>query len=833
MECEFNSFFWGHSSGKICDTSVDKTFTVTIPNRVITSINGESVESFSKKRRIRRLLVEHKTVKFIPKGLGEAFPLLQGIRIYNASLTSISRDDLQPFINLLELNLARNQLESLQSDLFVSNQKLQAINLEHNKLKFIGEFLLHPLMELVEATFRGNDCIDENEISAVKASIKRKCKFSAALSENDLRSFLSSREKEFQLKVKLLEVENAALKSDNKTFLDSKKKEVKKSENVDDYDDDLFCGKDCDNYEELYSDEDDEPKIDLFEKCSSLVKLKVEVSKSCNKIEDKSEEILNNEKLQEKSKALEAQVKENSKLKEKLSEVETEMKLCDGSFDAATRNWYVTSSQLKSCRNPQTIIDIDSPAPEKIDFICQADDNDDLYYENVVCKVIDLKVEFSNSSIVQVKDVNEESVNDEIKRLSITNQQALFLPRNIADHFPKLTELVVSTSGLIQLESKVFEKLTTLSDLIITGNKVRKIPCQVFVTLKDLLNLDLSKNRIEKIDDEDFKGLSKLKTLKLNNNLLVTLNDKWFRDVKNLINLELQSNQLKFIDIKFLTSLSHLSAVDLTKNKCIDAAFPKRTLAQIESVIADKCVAPIELNCDFAEDKVHLNENTLVNGYMCSLHELHELEILYPNAKIAKVNGDHSEYYDKNNVTLLVVMDQSVKFLPINLADFLPKLETIIIEHSNLTAIEKQNFRGFDELRWISIRHNNLSFIGDEVFDFVQLVTYIDLAFNNIESLPSRIFSKLTKLMTLTLSSNNIKRLNADLFSFKNVIQEFRVDNNQLEFIDSKILRPLRRSSIIDFSLNECIDMRFVKSVKSGASFPELYTEVGISCSDG
>lgn len=834
MECEFNSFFWSHSSGKICDTSVDKTFSVTTPNRVITSINGEPLKNFSKKRKIRRLLIEHKTVKFFPKGLGDAFPLLQGIRINNASLKVLTKDDLQPFGGLLELNLARNQIETLESDLFVFNQKLQSVNLDHNKIRIVGEFLLQPLLDLVEVDFRSNSCIDKTGVKTVKSSLKFVCKFPGELRESDLKKYLESREQAFQLKVRLLEVEIAALKSDNKTFLKNDEQVVKKPN--DDYNDQLFCGNDCDNYEDLYSDEDEEPKVDLFEKCASLVKLKVEPRlekpKTCKHVEEVKDNSLS-EKLQEKMKALELQIGENGKLESKLLQVESEVKSCDDSFDAATRNWFMSLTELKSCRNPQSTAVITSRASEKLNLVCKADDDSDSYYDNVACRAVNFKVELSNSSIAQVLDENGESIGqNDIRRLSIIKQLTLFLPINLDDHFPSMHELIISSSGFFLLEAKAFEKLTGLTDLTITGNKIREVPLGVFTEMKILMILNLSHNRIEKLEDRAFEGLSKLIELKLNDNLLTTLKDNWFKGLTELKQLDLQSNQLKIIDGKFLASLTLLMTLNLTDNKCIDAAFPTQTREQIKSTIGEECVAPIELNCNFADDKIHLDENVLVNGYMCNVQEPHELDINFQNAKIAQLNGDHAEYYDKHNVTLLVVVDQCVKFLPNNLADFLPKLETIIIENSNLTTLEKQNFKGFDNLKWISIRLNNLSVIDGEAFDLVPLVTYIDLTYNNIKTLPSKIFSKLTKLQTLTLSNNKIKTLNADIFPIKNSILEFRVDSNQIELIDPKVLRYLRRSSVIDFTLNECIDMKFVRSNKDGTTFPELYTEVGLSCSE-
>ncbi|KAG4067210.1 hypothetical protein HA402_000201 [Bradysia odoriphaga] len=71
--------------------------------------------------------------------------------------------------------------------------------------------------------------------------------------------------------------------------------------------------------------------------------------------------------------------------------------------------------------------------------------------KNELCVAVDFKVSFANSSI-------ESNVykTQTIKSLNIYQQQTLFLPQNLDEHFPQLNELSVTESGLYEIDFNVF-----------------------------------------------------------------------------------------------------------------------------------------------------------------------------------------------------------------------------------------------------------------------------------------------------------------------------------------------------------------------------------------
>lgn len=191
------------------------------------------------------------------------------------------------------------------------------------------------------------------------------------------------------------------------------------------------------------------------------------------------------------------------------------------------------------------------------------------------------------------------------------------------------------------------------------------------------------------------------------------------------------------------------------------------------------------------------------------------------------LDGDDSNI----GVAVLKVIDQSTKFLPIQLATKFPNLEKLIVERSKLTSLQIHEFEGLLKLRTIEIRYNNISEIYEEAFDDVTELEHLDLSFNHIRSLPSKIFIRLVHLKTLILSNNQIEKLSADIFPRKNAIEEFRASNNLLEIIETKILRFLRKAKLIELTGNVCIDRKFDKSDNNLEGLLKLSGEIDLNCS--
>jgi len=261
-----------------------------------------------------------------------------------------------------------------------------------------------------------------------------------------------------------------------------------------------------------------------------------------------------------------------------------------------------------------------------------------------------------------------------------------------------------------------------------------------------------------------------------------------------------------------------LELVDLSSNVCIDMKHPASSLLQIEEGIIDNCIAPVALNCKMTQNET----SEIVTGD--NLCHIEDLFIEYPKTKIFNVGLN-------NSITILIADNQSMKFFPFQLSKQLPNLQRIEIQQSNLTALHRMDFDGFTKLTEIVINQNNLSSIVQGAFDTIPHLELLDLSSNNIVALPSKIFAKLTRLHTLKLSNNRIIKFLADILPRKNSIDVFCADNNQLEFIETRTIRFLRRAKIIDLTANVCIDLKFAKSENRTRALVELSGEIDLNCS--
>lgn len=495
-------------------------------------------------------------------------------------------------------------------------------------------------------------------------------------------------------------------------------------------------------------------------------------------------------------------------LKEKLESIETKFSACDGNLDSSTKLLYI-SSKLKSAEEETMKLEIE--------LNCQFDFKE-------TCVAVGLNVGsaglFVNSKLASFKELLGREVT---KKLIIVDQRTLFLPENLAQVFVQLTELEVTSSGLFEIVSKVFSNMTHLTTLNITHNKVRELSLNTFQDLVNLLILDLSNNKIEVMSSEAFHNLKKLYHLNLSDNKLKSISNNFQGLFNNLRFLSLKNNRLKFISANLLSSESKFNILDLTSNDCIDMKLPEQSSSEIQSKIIGNCIEPLQLTCNFGHEQL---ASPTFTGYACKVDSLF---IEFPQTKISKLNGEHSKNFGTDSVSGFLAIGQTMKFLPFQLAQMLPNVKNILIDRSQLTALQKNDFEGFKLLKEIFIRFNNLTSIDPEVFN-LQGLEILDLSSNNIQSLPSKLFLKLIQLKSLNLSNNSLQKLPAELLLRKNKIQEFWLNNNKLEIIEIQVIRCLRRALIVDLSNNECIDMKYDKQGGSKI-FAELFTEVDVSCS--
>lgn len=75
----------------------------------------------------------------IPKRLGNFFPLLEALIWTGGSLTTINLKDLEQFPHLKELQLTKNKIKALPSNVFSNNPNIEFLAFDQNKIRSVGQ----------------------------------------------------------------------------------------------------------------------------------------------------------------------------------------------------------------------------------------------------------------------------------------------------------------------------------------------------------------------------------------------------------------------------------------------------------------------------------------------------------------------------------------------------------------------------------------------------------------------------------------------------------------------------------------------------------------------
>lgn len=151
---------------------------------------------------------------YFPKGLESFFGQLKGIMLTNTGLKTISRYDLKPFPDLLDLWIYTSKLKIIGPNLLTFNTKLKFLDFGNNRIYSVSPDLFDPLRNLNEVKFNQNICIHKDGkgaagIAAVKQEILERC-------QNGLPDESSCRTENQHLldKIVLLEANAALLKQE-------------------------------------------------------------------------------------------------------------------------------------------------------------------------------------------------------------------------------------------------------------------------------------------------------------------------------------------------------------------------------------------------------------------------------------------------------------------------------------------------------------------------------------------------------------------------------------------------------------------------------------------
>jgi len=123
-----------------------------------------------------------------------------------------------------------------------------------------------------------------------------------------------------------------------------------------------------------------------------------------------------------------------------------------------------------------------------------------------------------------------------------------FVPADVFEKFPLLTDFVLRGVGVETLSADSFSHAENLKNLELSKNQLAVIPKNVFSKLANLVFLDLTFNQIAEIEDGALNNLDSLNYLFLSGNRLTTIKRGTFAGAPKLREIDLRSNSLEQIE---------------------------------------------------------------------------------------------------------------------------------------------------------------------------------------------------------------------------------------------------------------------------------------------
>lgn len=211
-----------------------------------------------------------------------------------------------------------------------------------------------------------------------------------------------------------------------------------------------------------------------------------------------------------------------------------------------------------------------------------------IFRKNDPC--LDIKVQSVNIKYGSFLSKVGRSVDSQVKRLRLNNQDLGHLPNNIGYLFPQLEKLAANSLGVKFVERINFKKMLQLEVLDLSQNSIEEISYEAFYDLekvkeiilkknqlksfhwKTFLNnpsldkIDLSFNQIKPIELNNLRNIN-VQKLYLNNNQLNSIPDNSFHEMESLMSISINDNNLEVLNSSTFMKNPELTTIYASDNK--------------------------------------------------------------------------------------------------------------------------------------------------------------------------------------------------------------------------------------------------------------------------
>jgi insulin-like growth factor-binding protein complex acid labile subunit len=747
---------------------------LNIQNKLLQNISNSNLKHLLTMN-LRNLLMTDCKIQFINKSVFNLMLQLKNLSLSRNEIESIETDSFltEPFeSNILQLYLSENKLKKIQQGAFKGLFKLEILHLDKNNIDEIEMNSFENLNKLKELKIESNRIkIIKNGILFGKINLTSLYLYQNSIENIESIAFntLFTLKKLFLFSNKIKQIKFGHfihLKSCEELRLDKNE--------IGSFDANTFIGLDNLKTLDLSGNKIKTLKNDAFLSLINVIKLDLHLN-DINQIELSSFNDLESLKylnLDSNQISTLKNVQFNSNL-EKLS-------IC---FNLLTKLNEINSSSLKYLNvsnNRLQEIDFKKTFLPNLEYLdlsqnCLISIKNDSFLKmyqlkhlNLSHNKLDLESEFNNVSFFKGKSL--------LETLDLSFNEIKYLDSNRTfQYLNSLKYLNLSNNRLNSLDAFIFGFLYNLSDLHLASNNISFLNGRCFFNLRNLKKLILKNNQINSIDflQLNKNDLYNLDYLELEENNITLIHETLFQSFVYLFHLNLNSNPIKSIFENTFKSLKLLKTLRVSNTK-IDSLFLNSNLQELDLSYLNVSISGIEQLTKI--EWINL-ANSKVN---CSFG-------LFLSSSTKYVDFSYNQFKWENDSKIFNILGSA--------------LEVLKLRQTSLQKLDQINLKKLINLKHLYLSFNNLSYISQDSFEFNLNLEYLDLSSNSL----CEFSIVLNKLKYLNLDNNQINSTNEVLKDYYS-IEIFKMANNRLAKYPSFEMSQIKTENVetfLEFHFNQ------------------------------
>lgn len=291
-----------------------------------------------------------------------------------------------------------------------------------------------------------------------------------------------------------------------------------------------------------------------------------------------------------------------------------------------------------------------------------------------------------------------------------------------------LEQLDLSSNALVFLEPTTFIHNTRLRILNLSKNRIKALDKRLFADLVDLEEISLHDNELSEIPSEMFARTGKLSVLDLSANGLAYLDEAILSKLHHLRVLDLNGNQLKNTNY-----LSLFKQIDNVKTMNTVMFHPKTKSADITSTKQKQSVASRTTQHGGSTNRVKARRNRDTS------EDASNIFILSGNQLEAFNHVTSSDSCNQQTFTLSVqdlwLNDNKLQELTRNSLECFPSTQRLYMQSNLLRTLDKSLFWPLNQLEFVDLSRNQLTRI--DLFTIMPhaMLKHVDLRLNQLADL--------------------------------------------------------------------------------------------------